>query len=107
MGQIRGDEELDALIKVAIAGGGVIPHIHKSLLKKKCQGLVVFISFEETEQSFSSRLRHESSRAYHPKPAHAGVCIIDVNGCTAAFGRTLAEAERQAWSPELFSVDCD
>eukprot|EP00826_Nyctotherus_ovalis_P006746 TRINITY_DN11629_c0_g1_i15.p1 TRINITY_DN11629_c0_g1~~TRINITY_DN11629_c0_g1_i15.p1 ORF type:complete len:144 (+),score=39.98 TRINITY_DN11629_c0_g1_i15:235-666(+) len=32
---IRGDEELDGLIKGTIAGGGVIPHIHKSLLTKK------------------------------------------------------------------------
>ena len=32
---IRGDEELDILIKGTIAGGGVIPHIHKSLLTKK------------------------------------------------------------------------
>lgn len=31
---IRGEEELDTLIKGTIAGGGVIPHIHKSLINK-------------------------------------------------------------------------
>ena len=31
---IRGDTELDTLIKATIAGGGVMPYIHKSLMAK-------------------------------------------------------------------------
>jgi len=31
---IRGDEELDTLIRATISGGGVIPHINKTLLNK-------------------------------------------------------------------------
>jgi len=33
---IRGDEELDTFSQIhSIAGGGVIPHIHKALIPKK------------------------------------------------------------------------
>lgn len=34
---IRSDEELDTLIKATIAGGGVLPHIHRVLLGKTGQ----------------------------------------------------------------------
>uniref|UniRef100_A0A5F9D2N7 Histone H2A n=1 Tax=Oryctolagus cuniculus TaxID=9986 RepID=A0A5F9D2N7_RABIT len=41
---IRGDVKLDSLIKATIAGGGVIPHIHKSLGRKDDRRLVTVAS---------------------------------------------------------------
>jgi len=38
---IRGDEELDSLVRGTISGGGVIPHIHKSLLPPKGQSTIL------------------------------------------------------------------
>ncbi|KAG8742882.1 histone H2A.Z [Ceratobasidium sp. 414] len=35
---IRGDEELDTLVRATIAGGGVLPFIHKSLTGVKKKG---------------------------------------------------------------------
>ncbi|KAJ9110369.1 histone H2A.Z [Naganishia adeliensis] len=34
---IRGDSELDAMIQATIAGGGVLPHIHKALVSKNAK----------------------------------------------------------------------
>ncbi|OJT08736.1 Histone H2A.Z [Trametes pubescens] len=36
---IRGDEELDTLVRATIAGGGVLPFIHKSLTQGKKKGV--------------------------------------------------------------------
>ena len=43
---VRGDEELDTLMdKVVFPGGGVIPHIHKSLIGKCTATLLIFNCF--------------------------------------------------------------
>jgi len=42
---IRGDEELDSLVRGTISGGGVIPHIHKSLLPPKGQSTMLPVHY--------------------------------------------------------------
>eukprot|EP01018_Ginkgo_biloba_P027200 Gb_37731 [translate_table: standard] len=44
---IRGDEDLDTLIKGTIAGGGVIPHINKALIQKPSDRACFFNSVPE------------------------------------------------------------
>lgn len=46
---IRGDEELDSLVQATIAGGGVIPYIHKSLTFKKGSGGSTKKPFQDIE----------------------------------------------------------
>ncbi len=49
---IRGDQELDILIKATIAGGGVVPQIHKSLIGKNNQNFLCSINIIKSKFSF-------------------------------------------------------
>ena len=80
---IRGDEELDTLIKATIAGGGVIPHIHK--VSHFCS-LLLFNTYRLCS-SLSSARRHPFKAVYlkpRPSPSHNRIKNNSVRNTSSA-----------------------
>lgn len=59
---IRGDEELDLLIRATIAGGGVLPHIHKVCWRLRCLSCLythLFLPVPRLQGSSAGQARQE------------------------------------------------
>lgn len=67
---IRGDEELDLLIRATIAGGGVLPHIHKVSIHSHFGISVIFI------YSFRSLLSRRMLPSRSQRLSTFSVCTV-------------------------------
>ncbi|KAL6007291.1 hypothetical protein ACLOJK_032788 [Asimina triloba] len=104
---IRGDEELDTLIKGTIAGGGVIPHIHKSLINNADENLIkyrrllcgeifrCFLLSLTITKAYMYRVLRDGWNGFYDNDVEAGVLIDE------AVALKQLEPLRRPWDPSM------